>query len=34
MAKAFVYMMCLVGIAAALLRRYARAVPAGPAVRR
>ncbi len=32
MAKAFVFMMCLVGIAVALLRRYARAVPAGPAV--
>ena len=33
MAKAFIFMMCLVGIAVALLRRYAQAVPAGPAVR-
>ena len=33
MAKAFVFMMCPVGIGVALLRRYARAVPAGPAVR-
>ena len=33
MAMAFVFMMCPAGIAAALLRRYARAVPAGPAVR-
>ena len=33
MAKAFVLMMCPVGIAVALLWRYARAVPAGPAAR-
>ena len=33
MAKAFIFMMCPVGIAVALLRRYARAVPAGPAAR-
>ena len=33
MAMAFVFMMCPVGIGVALLRRYARAVPAGPAVR-
>ena len=30
MAMAFVFMMCPAGIAVALLRRYARAVPAGP----
>ena len=33
MAMAFVFMMCPAGIAVALLRRYARAVPAGPALR-
>ncbi len=33
MAKMFIFMMCPVGIAVALLLRYARAVPAGPAVR-
>jgi hypothetical protein len=33
MAKAFIFMMCPVGIAVALLRRYAQAVPAGPAAR-
>ena len=33
MAKALIFMMCPLGIAVALLRRYARAVPAGPAVR-
>jgi hypothetical protein len=33
MAKAFIFMMCPVGIAVALIQRYARAVPAGPAVR-
>ena len=30
---AFVFMMCPAGIAAALLRRYAQVVPAGPAMR-
>ena len=29
----FIVMMCPVGIAVALVRRYARAVPAGPAMR-
>jgi len=33
MAKVLVLMICLVGIAVALLTRYAQAVPAGPAVR-
>ena len=33
MAIQFVFMMCPVGIGVALLRRYARAVPAGPAAR-
>ena len=33
MAIKFVFMMCSVGIGVALLRRYARAVPAGPAAR-
>jgi hypothetical protein len=33
MAKTFVFLMCPVGIWVALLRRYAKAVPAGPAVR-
>jgi hypothetical protein len=33
MALAFVFMMCPAGIAAALIRRYGRAVPGGPAVR-
>jgi len=33
MAVALVFMMCPVGIAVALILRYARAVPAGPAVR-
>ena len=33
MALSFVFMMCPVGIGIALLRRYAQAVPAGPAAR-
>jgi hypothetical protein len=33
MAIAFVLMMCPAGVAVALLRRLARAVPAGPAAR-
>ena len=33
MAKALVFMMCPLGIAVALLRRYARVVPSGPAAR-
>ena len=33
MAKAFIFMMCPVGIGVALLRRYAQVVPAGPTVR-
>jgi hypothetical protein len=34
MAKMLVFMLCPAGIAVALLRRYAQAVPAGPAGRR
>ena len=33
MAHALIFMMCPLGIAVALLRRYARVVPAGPAAR-